>query len=153
MTTAWRIVLEQWKDTAFSGEGARLSGGRWNTMGTAVVYTSNSLSLAQLEVLVHAHKRRLLLRWAVCELDIPDEIVTSVDVSLLSQDWTNPRVWSETQQIGDRWARKNTSAVLRVPSAVSQVEFNFLLNPLHKDFRRIKIGPFRPFTFDSRLAK
>ena len=153
MTTAWRIVQPRWQATAFNGDGARLNGGRWNNVGTALVYTAGSLSLAQLEILVHAHKKRLLSQWVVCELGIPDDVIISVDMSRLPLDWDNPSGSAETQQIGDRWAHENVSVALRVPSAVSPPDFCYLLNPLHVDFHKITIGPFRPFTFDPRLAK
>ena len=153
MITAWRIVQSRWQDTAFSGEGARLYGGRWNSAGTAMVYTSGSLSLAQLEILVHIHTFRLLPEWVVCELQIPDVVVTAVDISELPESWADPEDWSQTQRIGDLWASDGVSAVLRVPSAVSPGEYNFLLNPLHPDFGEIAIGAFRAFAFDARLQR
>jgi len=53
MALAWRIVQTHVADRAFTGEGARRYGGRWNSKGYAAVYTSGSISLAILEVLVH----------------------------------------------------------------------------------------------------
>jgi len=49
----FRLVDEDYLESAFSGDGARLYGGRWNAPGVAMVYTAQSLSLAQLELLVH----------------------------------------------------------------------------------------------------
>jgi RES domain-containing protein len=164
MTKAWRIVKPHRQNVAFTGEGSAALPGRWHSVGIRIVYTSGSLSLAQLEmgrtlsrvhpeVLAHGH---LPSQWVACELDIPDEIITSVNTSLLPSEW-NRLDWrlitsTTTQQIGDDFILNGTSAVLRVPSAMSQSEFNYLLNPFHADFRKITVGPFQPFVFDLRLA-
>ena len=52
----WRIVKERNLDTAFTGIGARVYGGRWNHIGTAIVYTSDSLALAAMELFIHVQR-------------------------------------------------------------------------------------------------
>ena len=154
MIIAWRIVKPHRVKSAFTGRGAMLSGNRWNSIGISVVYSSESCALAQLEALVHLPKFALRkTQWVVCKIAIPNEIITSVDISCLPKNWNHPDSPDETKKIGDRWILERTSAVLRVPSAPSHEESNYLINPRHKDFYKINIGQFKPFKFDPRLEQ
>ncbi len=133
--SAWRIVKRKHSRVAFTGEGARRFPGRWNLPGFPVVYAAGSLSLAALEVLVHLDFSDLLAGYVVFEVGFDESLVTEVDAA-----------------IGDQWLAAGTSAVLRVPSAVVPTESDFLLNPLHRDFRRVRIGKPASFRFDPRLG-
>ena len=138
------------KAQAFSGEGARLFGGRWNAEGRAVVYTSSSLSLAALETLAHADKRRFERNYVVFRLELPQDLITSVADEELPDDW-QARVSSlGARALGERWLLEG-SAVLEVPSVIVPLEKNYLLNPQHEDFGKITIGPPQTFKFDARL--
>ena len=101
---------------AFDGEGARLFGGRWNSSGTSMIYTSENVSLATLEMLVHLQRALTLPAYVLiaCEFDAP--IVE--DVASLPDDWRRDPAPPQLQAIGDNWAKKLSSAVLRVPSAI-----------------------------------
>src|SRR5262245_31110056 len=127
--TAWRIFKPRHAAPAFTGEGARLFGGRWNSKGVVVVYTSQSLALAALEILVHLHSDLVLARYQVASVTFDAEIVESLDVRQLPRNWRADPPPARFRRIGDRWVAEGTSAVLRVPSAVIDTEFNFLLNP------------------------
>jgi RES domain-containing protein len=150
--TAWRIFQPRHAGAAFTGAGARLYGGRRNSKGVAVVYTSQSLALAALELLVHLHAAQILERYRVTPVTFDPELVRDVDRAQLPRNWRADPAPARLRAIGDRWVAGNESAVLCVPSAVIETEFNFLLNPAHADFARLVIGKSRPFRFDPRLT-
>jgi RES domain-containing protein len=56
-------------------------------------------------------------------------------------------------KIGDAWARAARTAALAVPSVVVPQETNYLLNPLHGAFSRIRVGKPLAFSFDPRLIE
>lgn len=152
MITSWRIVKAKHALGAFDGEGARIAGGRWNSPGVAMIYTSQSAALAALEPLVHLGRSRSLADYVVFSCEFEDRIVEVVDPRKLPDDWRTYPAPSSLQQIGDLWVRELRSAVLQVPTAVVEGESNFLLNREHADFKRIRLSKSRPFGFDSRLA-
>ena len=153
MVTAWRIVKRKLARTAFTGEGARLYGGRWNSVGVAIVYTAESQSLAALEMVVHFDSSELLDNYVVFEVGIDQALVTKVQPSQLPRNWRDDPPLMKVREVGDAWATAGTSAVLQVPSAILPAEHNFLLNPHHRDFPRLVIGKSSPFRFDPRLAR
>ena len=146
----WRILKEKYAATAFDGEGARLHGGRWNSRGTRMVYTSGSQALAALESLVHLNPP-VAFRYAAIPVDFDESLLETLAKSALPKDWTEEPPPPSTQAIGDRWVKEARSAVLQVPSLLIPAEPNFLLNPAHPDFRKLKIGKPTAFSFDPRL--
>ena len=151
--SAWRITKEVHAKSAFSGEGARLYGGRWNSRGTAVIYTAESQSLAVLEILVHLDSPELLKNYVLFEVTIHSSHVEVLDLAALPRDWKANPVPEEVQAIGDEWVRSRRSAVLRVPSTLVPSECSFLLNPAHPDFQKMHMGKPLPFQFDLRFAR
>lgn len=152
MIRAFRICKTRHKASAFTGEGARLNGGRWNSPGKAVVYTSSSLSLATLEVLVHLEDPEVLANlfsWA--SLEIPPDMLETLQPETLPAGWNDHESNRISRPIGDSWLRTMRSAALAVPSVVTPGEWNYLLNPVHSDFPRIQTSPFAPFRPDPRL--
>lgn len=153
-TTAWRVVHKRYvgpPGNPFDGEGSRLSGGRWNSPGVAVVYLAGFRSLAVLETLVHATGRSSLMDRVIYPATFPLGVVTPVDQAALPDDWQNPQAPLALRLIGDGWARQQRSAVLEVPSAVVLGEPNYMLNPGHPDFGLVVIGPQQPLPVDPRL--
>jgi len=150
---AWRITQKRRARTAFSGEGARLYGGRWNSPGVPMVYVAQTQSLAVLEVLVHLDTPALLEQYVFLEADFDDSLVTVLDRSSLPRSWKADPVPESVQTVGDRWASSGSSAVLRVPSVLVPEESNFLLNPRHPDFVKIAVSRPHAFRFDARLAR
>lgn len=150
MAEAWRIVKAGQAATAFSGRGAAIFGGRWNSFGVKIVYASATRSLAVLENLVHINPP-VPFKYSCFHLEFDDSLVKKIPLSGLPKNWTLHPPASSTQKIGDDWAHAGRSAVLAVPSAIIRSEFNYLLNPAHPDFKKIKIGKPDPFTFDPRL--
>jgi RES domain-containing protein len=152
MISAFRICKTRHLATALGGEGARLSGGRWNSPGLPVVYTSSSLSLATLEVLVHLEDPELLAHlFSWIPLEIPDELVEWIDPASLPPEWLNDEPGPASRTAGDGWIRSRRSTALAVPSVVTPGEWNLLINPAHPDFPKIMPGPAKPFRPDPRL--
>ena len=148
--TEWRIVKKKFTGTAFDGEGAREYGGRWNSPGKRVVYTSGSVALALLEMLVHVDSS-LLSSYLVIPARFDDSAVSAVDALSLPDDWrTHPAPFT-LRQIGDKWLESLSSPVLKVPSAIVPDEQNYLLNPDHPHFSKISIGDPVQFEIDLRL--
>jgi RES domain-containing protein len=151
MLTVWRVVTERYADTAFSGEGARLYGGRWNPKGVAMVYTAHTQSLALLEMLVQDSPLRA--HYVMIPARFPERIVERIDLASLPADWRDISARGELQQVGATWSQTRTSAVLAVPSAVVPAEFNYLLNPDHPDFVHVEIGAREEWLTDPRLLR
>lgn len=150
MKRGWRIVRAKYAATGFDGEGARLYGGRWNSPGTRLVYTSATLSLAALETLVHLNPP-VFFKYVAIPIEFEEALVEIVTAAGLPADWTEEPPPFAGQRLGDEWVSEARSAVLELPSAIVPSESNFLLNPAHPDFRKINFGPARPFAFDPRL--
>lgn len=150
MLTVWRMVTDRYAKTAFSGDGARRYGGRWNRKGVPVVYTAASQSLAMLEMLVQDDPLRA--QYVLIPATISHHVsMESVDIEELPDDWRNGQAPESLRDIGMRWISEKSSAVLAVPSAVIPAEKNYLLNPMHRDFSRITIGNPEQIITDGRL--
>jgi RES domain-containing protein len=148
--SAWRLTKTKYLAAAWDGEGAKRAGGRWNSPGTAVVYVSGSLSLALVEVLVHLSPE-ILPAFSAIPVAFDESLVTVP--ARIPDGWRESPPPPATQAIGDLWVAAGTSVVLRVPSVIVPGESNFLLNPGHPDFRRLRIGDAASFPFDARLVR
>lgn len=139
MRTAYRICKTKYAATWFDGEGAFRYGGRWNSPGTRLLYTAGSLSLAVLEMLVHLNDEEILLSYSYAEAKFDDKYIIAVeDFQKLPENRTaSPAPPPEIQRIGDDWVRSGASAVLRVPTSLLPVEYNYLINIEHPDFRKV----------------
>jgi len=151
--TAWRIFKRKHQASAFSGEGARRSGGRWNSKGVAVLYASESPALAALEMLVQLQAHEILQAYLLASISFDEGLVEEVPRRQLPRPWRRDPAPPALQAIGDRWIAAASSAVLRVPSAIIDGEWNYLLNPEHRDFAQCIRGKATPFRFDRRLVK
>ena len=137
---------------ALSGVGAAKFGNRWNSKGVEMIYTAGCRALAVTEILVHLPTGLIPQDMMMLQIDVPDDLnIQVLDTKILPPDWNvfPPRV--VTQQLGDAFVFENRFAVLKVPSAVVQGDFIYLLNPNHPDFKLIKIISQEPFGFDVRL--
>lgn len=151
--TAWRIVKARHTANAFDGEGARVDGGRWNSPGTPVVYASQSAALAALELLVHLRRGSFLAAYVLIPCAVDNALCTQLDRRRLPKNWRSYPALAELQLIGDDWVKRDTSAVLEVPSAVIETASNYLLNPHHADFHVIRVMDPQSFGLDVRLLK
>jgi RES domain-containing protein len=152
LLTLYRIVKARHARSALSGEGARLAGGRWNHPGEAVVYASDSVALSALETLVHLGEEAVHLRFAVVRIQIDDSL-TIETCRRPPRRWRAEPPESGSRRYGSAWLRGARTAVLQVPSAIVPMEKNYLLNPDHPDFAKIRRARAAPFAFDPRLWK
>lgn len=135
-----------------SGRGAEKAGGRWNSKGTAMVYTSESRALCTTEIAVHTPLGILPLDYVIIAIEIPKTMpIQELKETELPEDWKSLPHSHSTQEIGDAFILAEKFAVIKVPSAVVQGEFNYLMNPAHTDFKKIKVKLIEPFDFDERL--
>jgi len=150
----WRLSKRRYAEAAFTGEGARILGGRWNSVDVPVVYASLSLSLAVLEVFVHmpAPAQPGDYVYVTVDLGVPESKVERINMDRLPRNWKrvdHPAL----QAFGDEWVRSRRSLALLVPSVVVEGEWNAVINPLHPDAAGMVIEEPKPFQFDERLFK
>jgi RES domain-containing protein len=151
--TGWRIVPADQAATALDGEGARLHGGRWNSVGVPMVYASEHQSLAALEIRVHIDKTRMRKLYKCFRFRFDEDLMGVFRVGGLPKDWQQEPPPPSLQPVGDDWARSNASVILAVPSVIIPKELNYLINPNHPDFAKLKIEPPTDFVFDPRMFK
>jgi RES domain-containing protein len=148
---AWRICKAKHAAAAFDGYGARLYGGRWNSPGKPVVYMSSVASQAFLEMLVHADVTIASLSYVLIPAEFDNRLVKRFDASALPHDWRQDQ--AVTRKAGDQWLAAKDSLILQIPSAILDIEPNFLINPAHPDVHQLKIGAGQPLIIDERLKK
>jgi RES domain-containing protein len=148
---AFRIVKKRHALTAFSGDGAREYGGRWNLPGVPMVYAAETRALAALESLAHYAGAERRIAFVIFELEVPDPLVMRLAPDRLPRDWRSEEPSASTQLLGSQWQQAGESVALLVPSVLIPQESCLLLNPDHADTRRIMIGYPAAFEFDSRL--
>jgi RES domain-containing protein len=151
MISAWRIVHPQRLLTAFTGESASRHPGRWNHFGIPMIYTAGSQALAALEILVHADMESLRIDYVAINIEFDESLLQRLTFESLPQGWDVTPAVAATKDLGTRWANSLESAALSVPSAVIKREVNYLINPLHTDFAKIKRSNPEAFVFDPRL--
>ena len=143
----WR--LQSSKYSLINSEGAKLTGGRWNKPGTAVIYASEDIVLAAMEVIVH--HGGIPEDYVGIKIDIPDDL--EISILDIPDGWPDVVPEEVTAEQGTKWANTCKQAVLRVPSATMSVSgYNYILNPAHQDFARISFS-FEPVRFDPRLRR
>lgn len=143
----WR--LQSSKYSLINSEGAKLTGGRWNRPGTAVIYASENIVPAAIEVIVpHGG---IPEDYVGIRIDIPEDLeIGTLDIP---DGWPDLVPEEMTAEQGTAWANTCKQAVLRVPSATMSVSgYNYVLNPAHRDFARISFS-FEPVRFDPRLRR
>jgi RES domain-containing protein len=151
--TAWRIVKARYSSAAFTGEGARVEGGRWNSVGIPLVYLAESRSLAALEMLVHLEFDDLLKDYRLISATFDRKLLREIAPADLPSNWRQNPPARSTMLLGDRWVALGDSVVLGVPSTIVPAESNFILNPQHPDFHKVELGKPQPFRFDRRLKR
>ena len=154
--SVWRIATDTQDFTAddLSGEGAKLSGGRWNRRGNPVLYCAQNIALACLETIVHLGQEGLPLNRYLVRIDIPTQVWENR--TILDPDahvgWDALPVGKVSLDMGDAWLSRNNSLIMLVPSVIVPEESNILINPNHAGITRIKAVKMRKWTFDGRLA-
>ena len=135
-----------------SGREAELGGGRWNSKGMAILYTSENRALCTAEIAVHTPLGIVPSEYYLITLELPKKtIIHQVFVKDLPKNWKKFPHIPETKTIGDDFIQENKYLVLKTPSAVIQEEYNYLINQNYRDFDKVKIKNIEPFEFDLRL--
>lgn len=135
-----------------SGKGAEKFGGRWNSKGVAILYAADSRALCTAEIAVHTPLGIIPDDYDIVSIRIPNKtIIPELEIAELPKDWKSIPHSHSTQEIGDKFVDDEKFLVIKVPSAVVQGEFNYLINPEHSDFKSVKIEKIEPFSFDERL--
>ena len=132
-----------------SGIGARLNGGRWNPVGIDALYTSEYISLCILEILVRANKYTSPDSYTLISIEAPQSDIYEIQLQKLKTSWQHDVDYS--QWIGAEFFKNNQSLILKVPSAIVPQEHNFLINPLHVDFKKVKVLKTELLELDKRL--
>ena len=151
----WRLCREPFAAQAFSGEGARRFGGRWNSRGVPMVYSSTSLSLAAIELFIHLEPGLAPDDLVYVSAELPEgEPARTLEPDELPEGWWTdepPRGVPTTRQLGDAWIAGRESLAMRVPSVPIRSEWNVLVNPLHLRMSELRIEAAQPFVFDARM--
>ena len=150
--TTWRICAPRYASTAYSGEGARIHGGRWNSKGRAVVYSSESLSLAVLEQLVHVEDPGVLDAFVVVSATVDEARIEVLSPASLPDNWRAYPAPPSLRAFGDTWLSEGRSLALRVPSVTVRGQYNYLINPPHPDFAGIEVSNPEPLDLDPRIT-
>jgi RES domain-containing protein len=154
VTKVWRISKAAYAADCLQGSGSRLYPGRWNKRGQAVCYTSNTLSLAVLEILVHVDPEDWPEDMVAIAIDIPDDLkVVNVEEQLATGRTVKALDMLTCQRIGSDWLDQGNSALLSVPSVVVPQERNLIIASEHPDTAQIKVSYVEPFSLDKRLQR
>jgi RES domain-containing protein len=153
VTDAYRIAshTRDYAATDLSGAGAAAVGGRWNRVGTPMVYASPTISLAVLETMAHLGSGNLPLNRYIVALDIPARVFDAAVVADPPAGWDAEPASLTSLDLGEAWAKSGASAILRVPSVIVPEEWNILVNPLHRDAKRINAVILRKQQYDRRM--
>ena len=151
--TAWRTTRKKYVQEAFTGEGAKRFGGRWNPPGFPAVYVAQSLSLAILELIVHLDEDSDISRFVAIPVTFDRKLVHVLPPSQLPRDWSALPIAEPSQSVGKKWLSSKKSVLLQVPSSVVPSESNFVINPLHPKFSQLQIGSPQPLHIDQRISR
>ncbi|MDP4285126.1 MAG: RES family NAD+ phosphorylase [Bacteroidota bacterium] len=144
----YRITNEKYKND-ITGNGAAIFGSRWNSMGVRLLYTSQFISLCILESLVHLKRQYIPDSQYLLHIELPEEKeISELSYKKIRKDWHHQLDY--TQWIGDQFVQNNDFLILKVPSAIVLQENNFLLNPLHPNFKKVKIIKTELLELDKR---
>ncbi len=152
----WRIAADtrDYPADDLSGGGAKATGGRWNAIDHAVLYTSTTRALACLETVVHLNSGGLPLNRYLVEVSVPDAVwaaARQMDQTQLPVGWDAEPASKTSIDFGTRWIVGRSTALLIIPSVIVPEEFNVLVNPAHADMAGVTARKVRKWTFDPRL--
>jgi RES domain-containing protein len=136
-----------------SGFGAEKWGGRWNSQGVPMLYTSQSRALCVAEIAVHTPMGIIPDNYVLITLSIPGHSLFTLPNSALPKDWKAIPAAQSTRTLGNQFIKDNKFLAMKVPSVLVQGEYNFLINPRHTRIKDIVLESVEPFEFDTRLFK
>jgi len=150
----WRIAVEAPAYSAddLSGAGAKITGGRWNSQGTAMVYTSTNIALAALETLGHIRAASLPFNRYLIRIDVPAAVWALRELlDPLPPGWDAIPSGMRSRKAGDAWVAARRSPLLVVPSVIVPEEQNALINPLHPEAKKISAVTLKRWQYDPRF--
>lgn len=150
--TIWRLTRKKYAGEAFTGEGARRFGGRFNSPGMRAVYAAESLALALVETLVGLTDYEDLYRYVFFRIELGEGHVEALSRDELPEGWDARPPTGATRQVGDAWLREERSLALRVPSVVVPYNYNYMLNPEHPAFSDIEVHDAEELPVDPWLV-
>lgn len=148
----YRIAKKEYIED-LSGNGAKLTGGRWNPKGITVLYCASTSSLAILEKLVSIDMDLLPDDLCIAALEIPKSKILKIPEEELPKNWNHYPSPDALKSIGKSWIALGNYCTLQIPSAVNPLESNYLINVKHPLMEKIKIKEVTPFRIDNRLSK
>ncbi len=149
----FRITKTKYIDD-LSGEGAKIYGGRWNRVGEPILYFAENLSLCMLEILVHVDFSKLPLDYSYIEVEISEDYFKSIkSVNFIHPNWRTEQAVSQLQMYGSDWLKRQETLAMKVPSAVLSRENSILINPLHENFKEVRVIHTEKMDFDPRLLR
>jgi RES domain-containing protein len=153
VTPVYRILRRPFAKSPLDGEGGYRFGGRWSSPGTRLAYTSEHLSLAMLEYFVHLDPADPPKDLVVVRAEIPDSVSrVRLTAKELPANWRQTPAPPALARCGDDFVRRGNAAILMVPSVLAPSETNWLINPRHPEFRKIRLGKLESFRYDARIA-
>jgi RES domain-containing protein len=154
LTRVYRILRKPFSRKPFDGEGAYRFGGRWSSVGVRLAYTAEHLSLAMIEYFVHIDPDDPPKDLVVVTADVPDSVSrTAISAKRLPANWRRIPAPPGLAAIGDNFVRAGNAAILTVPSALAAEEANWLINPRHREFAKIRLNPPQAFDYDARFFR
>ena len=141
-----------WRISPFhdlNGEGGRLFSARWHFAGIPVVYLAESPAGALLEICANTNADDAPPTYTLLKIAGPEVAMTEIAPKDLPINWTTQ--FEITRPIGTHWLTSQSTAILRVPSALVPETANYLLNPLHPDAAQFYIERTYEYPFDLRL--
>ena len=137
-----------------SSQGAKLYGGRWNSVGNSMLYTSYIPSLAMLEFGCNASGITKTIQTSLLTLKLDSKVkIEIITLNDLPANWQQVPSPDSLKVIGNNWLKSNKTLALKVPSAIMPLECNLLINSLHKDFFKLEIENFVDMNIDNRILK
>lgn len=136
--------------TTLSSSGAA---NRWNRAFQFVIYCSENISLCALELLAHTNGIRPAGEFRIMQIEIKNPMRTkTINVSELPENWHQLQSYGHTQMIGSDWYESKSSLCLKIPSAIIQSEYNYIINTQHPDFiKKVQLMEVKDFFWDSRF--
>jgi RES domain-containing protein len=148
----YRVLRKRYARNPFDGEGAYRYGGRWSSPGVRLSYASEHQSLAMLEYFVHVDKDDPPDDLVLAVAEIPDDVSAErIELGALPRNWFDPAAPADLVRLGDEFARLKNHCLLFLPSVLAPAEYNGLLNPDHRDFKRVAVRETQPLSYDPRM--
>ena len=152
--TVFRLGKQAYRNQLFSGQGGLYASGRWTPRGRPVVYASATISLAVLEYTANYRRRGWVPATVLGRAVIPAGVrFDTVVMDKLPANWFTTPSPPQLEKFGGEWLERGETAMLKVPSAIVIEEWNYLINPFHADFRKLRVSKPQPFSFEQRVAR